>query len=267
MCTIVVLHRVHPEHPLVVAANRDEFYARPALSPQVLSDSPRVVAGVDCEHGGTWLGAHEHGLFVGLTNQRVWAPHARAPRSRGELALSALRTGSTEGVRELLGRIDPREYNAFNLIWGDADRLFVGYGRRDRREVTVHRLPEGIHALANDRLGSSEFPKAGRAADLVRPVADRSWPELVRGLSAMLADHARPPLDEVPEPPGESPFPREIVRELHAICTHTPVYGTRSSTILAIDAGRVARYLYSDGPPCTHPHRDVTELLRTPTPS
>ena len=73
MCTIVILRHVHSEWPLVLAANRDEFYGRPTQGPQLLSESPRVVGGRDVERGGTWMGTTDSGLFVGLT-MLWWLP-------------------------------------------------------------------------------------------------------------------------------------------------------------------------------------------------
>jgi uncharacterized protein with NRDE domain len=267
VCTIVVLHRTHPEHPLVVAANRDELYAREALSPRPLDEDPRVVAGVDCEHGGTWMGVHASGLFVGLTNQRTWHFGERAPRSRGEVALDALRTGSPEGVRAVLASIDPREYRSFNLIYGDAGGVEVAYARRDRAEVSVDALAPGLHVLANDRMGSPHFPKSRRAAELAGAAGVGPWPETVSALRAMLADHELPAIDSVPAPPADADVTHALARELQAVCIHTPFYGTRSSTILALDHGRVARYLFADGSPCRAPHVDITHLLDTPHPS
>lgn len=252
MCTILVLHRIHAAHPLVVAANRDEIYDRSALSPRALPDAPGVIAGVDAARGGTWMGVHEAGLFVGVTNQRSWGIGARAPRSRGHVALDALRTGSREGVRRLLRELDPRDYESFNLIWGDASGVEVAYGRRNPAALTIEALPEGVHVLANDRIGSPHFPKSARAEALIRPHLGAPWPELVRGLHGALGDHAKPPLAEITPPPPAAAIPHELARELQAICIHTPSYGTRSSTILALDEGQVARYLFADGPPCTH---------------
>lgn len=257
MCTIVVLHRAHPAHPLVVAANRDELYDRLALPPRALPDAPGVTAGVDAARGGTWMGVHEAGLFVGVTNQRAWGFGGRAPRSRGQVALDALRTGSREGIRRRLRELDPRDYDSFNLIWGDASGVEVAYARRDADAVAIEPLPEGVHVLANDRMGSPHFPKSARAEALVRPHLGAPWPELVQGLHGTLADHAKPPLDQIPAPPAGAAITHELARELQAICIHTPAYGTRSSTILAIDEGRVARYLFADGPPCTHPPSQV----------
>ncbi|HEY0094574.1 MAG TPA: NRDE family protein, partial [Archangium sp.] len=62
MCTILILRHVHPEWPLVLAANRDEFHARPATGPRVLLESPLAVGGRDVERGGTWMGVTHEGI-------------------------------------------------------------------------------------------------------------------------------------------------------------------------------------------------------------
>ena len=110
MCTRVLLRHVHPEWPLVLAANRDERYARPASGAALLSHAPRIIGGRDLERQGTWMGVTDGGLFVGLTNQRVSEDLARSPRSRGEVVLQALETGSVEGVERYVARLDPRDF-------------------------------------------------------------------------------------------------------------------------------------------------------------
>ena len=102
MCTIVLLHRVHPRWPVVIAANRDEYYSRAASAPEVLTRDPvPVLGGRDARHAGTWMGATQRGFFVGLTNQRTLRPADASRRSRGEVVLEALRRGSREAVDEL----------------------------------------------------------------------------------------------------------------------------------------------------------------------
>lgn len=261
MCTLVILRHVHPEYPLVLAANRDEFYDRPAAGPRVLSESPRVIGGQDLERGGTWMGTTDGGLFVGLTNQRLTGPAPVAPRSRGEVALKALQTGSVEAVERYLDTLDAREFNPFNLLYGDAEVLRVAYARPERRELLREDVPEGVHVLPNDMLNTPELPKVQRARGLAREVATRPWPELARGLQAMLADNMTPALERIPEPPPGSPFTREQLRQYQALCIHTPGYGTRSSAIVALTPGRVAHYLASDTAPCQGEFRDVTPLL------
>jgi uncharacterized protein with NRDE domain len=256
MCTMVILQRAHPRYPVVVAATRDEYYARPATAPQVLSDDPRVIGGRDETSGGTWLGVTSGGLFVGLTNQRTYGAPDPALRSRGGVVLDALRTGSKAGVRALLERLDAREHNAFNLLFGDAGGLHVGYARGDDPRVAIEPVPDGFHVLPNDVLDSREFPKVDRARALADVRADPA------ALIAVLRDHDMPDLADVHIPDG-SALPRELVRKLHAVCIHTEAYGTRSASIVALEPGRVAEYWFADGPPCTAPLGDVTALLRS----
>ena len=234
------------------------MYLRP---PVVLHESPRIVGGRDELYGGTWMGATERGLFVGITNQRSYGLGASSLRSRGEVVLEALRAGDTGGVTRMLEALDPSAYNSFNLLYGDAAGLRVAYSRREGTRVEIEAVPDGVHVLPNDCLDSGVFPKVERA----RALAPTSGP--VEELAAVLRDHDRPPLDQVEDPPAGSRFTRELVRELHALCIHTPAYGTRSSTIVALAPGRVARYLFADGPPCTAALEDVTALVSTESPS
>jgi uncharacterized protein with NRDE domain len=259
MCTIVILRHIHPEWPLVLAANRDELYARPAVGPQVLSPSaPRVVGGRDLERQGTWMGVTDGGLFVGLTNQRGAANLSRAPRSRGEVVMRVLGADSVEGVERYLAGLDPREYNPFNLLYGNAEVLRVAYARPDSERMTHEDVPPGVHVLPNDVLDSPALPKVVRARKLAEEAARRPWPESVQALQRMLADHMMPEL--LPEEEG-LPEMRERLRQYQALCIHTPGYGTRSSAIIALAPGRVAHYLASDVAPCQAPYQDVTPLL------
>src|SRR5690348_2804963 len=83
MCTIAILSDVVAGAPLVIAANRDEIYARPARPPHVLRDAPRIVGGSDAVGGGTWLAVRADGRFVAVTNQRALATPPPGLRSRG----------------------------------------------------------------------------------------------------------------------------------------------------------------------------------------
>ena len=261
MCTFVLLQRVHPDYPVVIAANRDEVYARPTAAAAVLVEEPRVVGGRDRRSGGTWLGATAAGFVAGLTNQRTWRLPDPALRSRGEVVLEALRRGSVDGVEALLAGLDPRAYNPFNLVYGDAGGLRVAYARPDRERVELDAVPDGVHVLPNDRLDAPGFAKVARA----RALAARAGSP--RELGRLLGDHHRPDLAEVTPPPPGSPFDRALARELDALCVHTPAYGTRSATVLALVDGAVARYLYADGPPCRTAFADLTGLLTARRPS
>lgn len=263
MCTVIALKGVRDDYPLVIAANRDEFYARPSTGPKVVREaSPRVVAGVDLESGGTWMGANDAGVFVSLTNQRQYEGADETLASRGEIVMDALAHDSVEDVDLLIESIDPRAYNAFNLMYGDAGTLKVAYSRHSRPRIEIEALGDGVWVLPNDRIGSAEFPKAQRAHALVEPHRSASFEALVEHLKDALADHELPPKEEVPVPPPGSRFTHDLVQRLQALCIHTPLYGTRSSTLLALSPGRVAHYLFGEGPACVSELVDVTELLR-----
>lgn len=268
MCTIVMLADVHPEAPLIVAANRDEYYHRRATGPQVLVDGPtRVLGGRDEVRAGTWMGVTARGFFVGVTNQRTGRPADTSLRSRGEVVLAALTLGDTTAVERYVRALDGRAYNAFNLAFGDAGALRVAYVRREEPLVTVVALPSGVHVLANDRLDSPDFPKAQRAARRVESetLRTRGWDALARSLMGVLADHEVPPEETLPPAPPGSLMPAALLRRLQALCVHTPVYGTVSATMLALAPGRVQRYLYADGAPCRASFRDLTGLATAST--
>ena len=261
MCTILLLRRAHPALPLIVAANRDELYQRRATGPELLDPGARVVGGRDLQHGGSWMGVTAAGLFVGLTNQRSYRLPTPGPRSRGEIVLECLRRGSTAEIRRYLAALDLRQYGAFNLVFGDADELGLAYARPEAGGLELARAPDGMFVLVNDRLGSLEFPKAERALELARGLAGLGWPELVPPLQRLLGDHELPPAERIPEPPAASTLPPALLRQLQALCIHTRAYGTCSSTILGLEPGRVAHYLFAAGPPCRTPFVDVTSLL------
>ena len=248
MCTIILLNQVHPQFPVIIAANRDEFFNRPSTPPRVLrEEAPRVLAGQDLRAGGTWMGATDGGLFVGLTNQRTRTGYAKGLRSRGEVVMQALESGSVAGVDRLLDGLRPGDYNPFNLVYGDAERLKVAYAWVGMEAVEREGVPVGVHVVPNDRMNAPDWAKVDRARALVAPLAERPWPELRRGLEGALADTEMG--GEVTDPPPGSLIPKALVRRLSALRVRTPVYGTRSATIVALTPERVAHYLFAAGAP------------------
>lgn len=247
MCTIAILLEAVAGAPLVVAANRDEMYARPTRPPESLGD--RIAGGVDVLSGGTWLAIRYDGRFAAVTNQRAMAPVPPGLRSRG-LAVRELAAAADPDA--YVAELDPTRYASMNLVWGDARGVSIAYARREG-ELAIERLGRGIHVLCNDRLGADGFPRGARLhAALAR--APLAWPALVPALEVALADHT------LGDPPP-SHLPAEVARELTATCIHTPVYGTRSSTIIAARPGQTLAYLHADGPPCTAPFADRRALL------
>lgn len=269
MCTIAILLEVVTGAPLVVAANRDEVYARPTRPPESLGD--RIAGGVDVLSGGTWLALRHDGRFAAVTNQRALAPVPPGLRSRG---LAVRELAAAADADAYVAALDPTTYASMNLVWGDARGVSIAYARRSG-SLEIERLAPGIHVLCNDRLGAEGFPRGVRLHDAIAAGPLR-WPDLVAVLETALADHtrldlaaverlgsaaaqgAKPGEGAVPAPPR---LPPELARELTATCIHSPLYGTRSSTIVAAQAGRTLAYLHADGPPCTAPFVDWMALL------
>jgi uncharacterized protein with NRDE domain len=256
MCTIGILHRSDPALPLVVVANRDEFYARPARGPEVLDPAVGAVGGVDAQSGGTWLGVTRAGRIVAVTNQRAAVPPVPGVRSRGAAVRGAL---SAPDLDAFVRALDPREFSSMNLLYGDAATgIRVGYFRQDLGTAELAVLPLGVHVLCNDTIDAPGFPRGRRLADVLRAGADAAWPTMRARFAAALGDHTRAPLDDPPLPPA---IPRDVAEAMTSICIHSPQYGTRSSAIVALGPGRVHQYLHAEGAPCTAPFVDYTGLL------
>jgi len=262
VCTIIVRHLIDDWCSTLIASNRDEFYDRPATEPLVLNRQPLIVGGRDERKGGTWFGLTGDGVFAGLSNQRSFGARDDSLRSRGEIVLEALRTGTFEALTGYLRRLDPSRYNEFNLVFGDGKQLGVAYGRRGARGVELEILGPGVHVLCNDRLGSPQFPKADRARSRVRSIARGPWSLVQKRLVEVLSDRSLPDPSTVPPLPPGAPFDQEIAWRLQAIYVETPVYGTVSSTIVAVSAGRIEQYQFRARSPSTDSFQDMMPLIR-----
>jgi uncharacterized protein with NRDE domain len=239
VCTLILLDRVVPAHPLLVASNRDEYYARAAAPPALVGGDPAFVAPQDLEGGGTWMGVNKHGLFVGLTNRPT---EARDPsrRSRGLLVIDALRESDAEGVARQMSRDVEGQHNPFNLLCADGRRTFVTCQREGGLET--EELGPGVQVLCNRDINDPAVPKiAGILERLDRIDLGGSFSGVFEGLAAVLREHA----EEAP---------------LSGVCVHTAGYGTRSSAILSIGGDRW-RYWFADGPPCEAKYQNLTTLL------
>jgi uncharacterized protein with NRDE domain len=221
MCLILLAWRAHPDYPLVVAANRDEFFSRRTAAADFWDDAPEVLAGRDLESGGTWLGITRTGRFAALTNYRDPSRNKPGAPSRGEL-VSRFLTGNMAPqayLSELESGAD--RYNGFNLIFGDQDGLWCFSNCGEGEQL----LAPGVYGLSNHLL-------------------DTPWPKVARGKSALGAALQALP-DEAPLfgllrddriAPDEA-LPRtgislEWERLLSAAFVRSPQYGTRSATVL-----------------------------------
>jgi uncharacterized protein with NRDE domain len=247
MCTLIALHRVVPGAALVVAANRDECFARPSEPPTLrASAAGEILAPLDASAGGTWLGVNTAGLFVGLTNVGGRAPDP-ARRSRGLLVVDALACRSAQQAAEKIQGLPLGAYNPFNLIVADVERAFAFTYAEGVRAVPVR---DGTFVIGNAPLDAEEPPKLARLRERVARAARYEAPAALDALAGVCRDH--------------EPGPRGA---LDAVCVHTASYGTRSSCLLSLsEAGPregSSAFRFADGPPCQTAYEELTPLLRS----
>jgi uncharacterized protein with NRDE domain len=156
MCLILLAWRAHPELALAVAANRDEFHARPAAAAAFWPDRPAILAGRDLEAKGTWMGVARSGRFAAVTNYRG-AREPSAAESRGALVTKFLENDGTPG--EYMKGLFSEKYSGFNLLACDGEELWW----MSNRDGAPRRLEPGIYGLGNLLLDSPEVePDKGR---------------------------------------------------------------------------------------------------------
>jgi uncharacterized protein with NRDE domain len=229
MCLILFAWRAHPRFPLVLAANRDEFHARPSATAEFWRDRHDLLGGRDLESNGTWLGVTRSGRLAAVTNVRDGqAPVAAAAPSRGWLARDFLcGDAAPAGYAEAVSSQGER-YRGFNLLVGDHDALWWVSNRANG----ARQLAPGIYGVANDLL-DTPWPKvtSGKQA-LARTL--QLGPSL-DGLLALLDDTRAYADDELPD----TGVGIERERMLAPVRIVAPHYGTRcSSALLVDDAGR-----------------------------
>jgi uncharacterized protein with NRDE domain len=241
MCTLVVLHRAVPGVPLLVAANRDEFFARRSEGP-ALRRTPggiAVVAPRDSRGGGTWFGINSSGLFAALTNVAGEEPDP-ARRSRGLVVLDALEAATAAEAAAQAQSVAADRYNAFNLFVADAREA---YGVSYRGEARSLRLEPGLHVVGNGALDAAPTAKVVELRARAAHLAGAALPAALGGLAELCREHR-----------GADPFA--------SACVHTESYGTRSSALLALaEAEDASVFRFADGPPCQNDYRDFTPLL------
>jgi uncharacterized protein with NRDE domain len=225
MCLLLIAWRVRDDYPLILAANRDEFYARPSAAADFWDDEPDILAGRDLQEGGTWLGITKAGRIAALTNYRDPAAFKSGAPSRGGLVSGYLRgKDSPERYLEALGD-DANHYNGFNLIVGNYAGLYYFSNRGARRK-----LEPGIYGMSNSLL-DVPWPKVLLGKKKIASLlASRKMPTTER-LFKVLYDRSLPPDDQL----SDTGVGLKWERILSPLFIQSPDYGTRSSTALLVD--------------------------------
>ncbi|HEY0460671.1 MAG TPA: NRDE family protein [Pyrinomonadaceae bacterium] len=228
MCVIFFAYNQHPEYPFILLANRDEFYARPTERADFWQDFPEIFAGRDLVHGGTWLGITTRGRFAAVTNYRDPAA-ATGKFSRGNLVGDFLKTG--DSVENYLSKIKlrSRDFSGFNLLVGEINAQNQTLGYYSNREDKIKILGDGVYGLSNHLLDTPWQKVTGGKGRLIEILQNE--PLRKDKLFELLSDRALAADTGLPH----TGIGYEREKLLSAIFIETPVYGTRSSSVILVD--------------------------------
>lgn len=224
MCILFIAIKQHPNYPLIIAANRDEFHARATQSSHWWENTPNLLAGKDLEAGGTWMGISKSGNFAALTNIRDPKRLKKNAPSRGNLVLNAIQRDANDMQLELERTSDA--YNGYNLLYGHISALRV----YNNFENQLKALGEGVYGLSNAAL-NSPWPKTTKGMQALARYC-RSDNDIVHEkLFNILRDDVKAQDHELPQ----TGVPYDWEKQLSSTFIIMPNYGTRSSTLLLVD--------------------------------
>ena len=224
MCLILFSYQNHPDYPLVIAANRDEFYQRPTQAAHFWPETPQLLAGKDLQAGGSWMGVTTDGRFAAVTNYRDPGQEAIYPQSRGSLVKDFL-TGELN-AEEYLVTIDKIHdaFAGFNLLLGTTSELFF-YSNQSRE---TQKLAPGVYGLSNGHL-DEPWPKVSQGKRQFDSILQREFTtdEVIKLLTdrTLAEDTALP----------NTGVDVSMEKILSAKFIQVAGYGTRASTVITVD--------------------------------
>lgn len=230
MCLIAFTLGQNRHFPLVLAANRDEFFNRPTLAMDWwrTNAGKHVLAGQDQRSGGTWLAITEDGHISAVTNVREGSGDA-GQRTRGELPLRALAESKPHLFRSLGDH--PNQYAGFNLIQLDTSG---GWHYSNRDAHPGRQVYRGVFGLSNHLL-QTPWPKLLRlrqsVADTVT-AAEADTGVLHEQLISLLQDSTPAPDHLLPDT-GVGLETERFLSSPFIIGEH---YGTRATTVITISS-------------------------------
>lgn len=226
MCLILFGYKISKKYPLVLIANRDEFYQRPTAPMHFWDNNPSILAGKDLEQGGTWFGIHKNGRFAALTNYRDPSALRQNAPSRGDIIVDFLESDLPAETFFPSFKKNVERYNGFNLLFGDPETLFWFSNLKN----TVEKVTPGIHGLSN-RFLDTPWPKVETGKRKLGNALNHSMtPD---SLFSILADQDVPDDALLPD----TGMTLEWERLLSPLYIQSETYGTRSSIVMQMNQG------------------------------
>lgn len=238
MCLIFLAINQHPNYKLIVAANRDEFYARRTSAAEFWKNHPAILGGCDLEAVkpdgtcGTWMAINKNGRIAMVTNYRDLKNLRTNAPSRGHLVTDFLL--SNEQPEKYLKNIEPSagEYNGFNLIVGSAGGLYY----LSNYKKGIEKIENGFHGLSNALL-DTPWPKVSKGREIMKPLFSSEKVDAEKLLNALRDEHQAPD-DQLPE----TGVGLERERMLSSMFIKSLNYGSRCSTVVTIDQNNRAEF-------------------------
>jgi len=251
MCFLLFAVNHHPDFPLIVAANRDEYLSRPTTAAAWWETHPDVMGGRDLEAGGTWLGMHRDGRFAALTNYRDPNGHDTSRPSRGALVSDFLTSRPRTPAANYINDIDTSDvaYNGYNLVAGSGSAL-IHYSNQTE-DMTL--MTPGVHALSNALL-DTPWPKAERGRRTLEQILVTGGEPDREAMLALLSDRDIASDDVLPE----TGVGQEAERALSPIFIRHGAYGTRCTTILTLREDGEVTFMERTWKTDPTTHNDVT---------
>jgi len=235
MCILFIAIEQHPDFPLIITANRDEYHGRASQSLHQWQDHDGIVAGRDLQAGGTWLGVNQAGEFAAITNFRTAKAPNPAAVSRGELVVKALSSKSSDPATEKR-RFDQEldlnhhRYNPFNLVYGD----IKGLQAWDYQAGARRPLSKGFHSVSNGPIDDL-WPKMANGVSEVGALISRQSDLDPSMLMKMMRDETQAPENQLPNT-GIAPEQEQL---LSSIFIKGENYGTRTTTVLLFERNKL----------------------------
>ncbi len=226
MCLLLFSFKKDPDYPVILAANRDEFFERPTEAAAFWEDCPSILAGRDLRKGGTWMGVSKGGRIAAVTNYREPSQNKPDAISRGSLVSDYLKGNDSaeDYVQKVM--LQSHAYDEFNLLVGDKQSLLFFCSVEDNYQI----LKPGLYGISNGKL-DSPWPKVEKGKVALEKVIQESEKPEPEKLFELLADKTLAADNELPST-GVS---LEWERRLSPLFVNFDGYGTRSSTVLLID--------------------------------
>jgi uncharacterized protein with NRDE domain len=224
MCSILFAYKQHPKYPLIVVANRDEFYKRPTEQAHWWKEHPEMLAGKDTIGNGSWFGVSKLGRFSALTNYRDGMHLKQNAPTRGKLVTNYL-INEVDGV-EYLNEIAKTSdlYNGYNLLTFDGKDLLHYSNISDQ----ITHIEAGIHGVSNALL-NSDWPKINKGKAKLAELIKNDFS--IDSFFQMMLDDEKAADENLPK----TGVPIEWERLLSSLCIKSEAYGTRCSTVLLWD--------------------------------